>query len=264
MENAIQVFDYNGASVRTVEIDGEPWLVGKDVAEVLGYSNTKDAINAHVDTEDRRILQRSENATFDIPPRGLSIINESGFYSLVLSSKLPTAREFKRWVTSEVLPSIRKHRAYMTPDAIEEALSNPDFIIRLATELKAEREKVKALTEETEEKTKLIGELQPKADYCDQILAHYGTLTITAIAKDYGMTAVKMNALLKNLGVQFRHNDTWFLKSDYSGQGYTHSYTCLYGGQVRVHTLWTQKGRMFLYEFLKKHGVLPECERESA
>lgn len=260
MENAIQIFDYNGASVRTVEIDGEPWFVGKDVADILGYKEPKKAVRDRVFSEDKGVSK------MDTPggKQDTVIINESGVYSLVLSSKLPTAREFKRWVTSEVLPSIRKHRAYMTPDAIEEALSNPDFIIRLATELKAEREKVKALTEETETQSKLIEEMKPKADYCDQILSHYGTLTITAIAKDYGMTAVKMNALLKNLGVQFRHNDTWFLKSDYSGQGYTHSYTCLYGGQVHVHTLWTQKGRMFLYEFLKKHGVLPECERESA
>ncbi|WP_394970219.1 BRO family protein [Candidatus Allofournierella merdipullorum] len=114
--------------VRSVEIDGEPWLVGKDVAQALGYSNTKDAISAHVDEEDRRILQRSEIATIenhipksalpmnfvraDVPNRGLTVINESGLYSLVLSSKLPGAKQFRRWVTSEVLPAIRKKGGY--------------------------------------------------------------------------------------------------------------------------------------------------------
>ena len=99
--------------LRTVEIDGEPWFVGKDVAEALGYSNTKDAITAHVASEDKKLIQRSEITTLEIPNRGMTIINESGLYSLILSSKLPSAKEFKHWVTSEVLPSIRKNGAYI-------------------------------------------------------------------------------------------------------------------------------------------------------
>lgn len=132
--NELMIFENpNFGSIRSVEIDGEAWLVGKDVAQALGYSNTKDAISAHVDEEDRRILQRSEIATIenhipksmlpfdfvptDVPNRGLTIINESGLYSLVLSSKLPGAKQFRRWVTSEVLPTIRKHGAYVKPTA---------------------------------------------------------------------------------------------------------------------------------------------------
>lgn len=112
----IQVFNNpEFGEVRTVNIDGDPWLVGKDVAAALGYSNTKDALASHVDAEDKSILQRSENATFEIPTRGLTIINESGLYSLVLSSKLPTAKKFKHWVTSEVLPTIRKTGGYQKP-----------------------------------------------------------------------------------------------------------------------------------------------------
>lgn len=112
----IQVFNNpEFGEVRTVNIDGDPWLVGKDVAAALGYSNTKDALASHVDAEDKSILQRSENATFEIPTRGLTIINESGLYSLVLSSKLPTAKKFKRWVTSEILPTIRKTGGYQKP-----------------------------------------------------------------------------------------------------------------------------------------------------
>lgn len=116
-------------SVRTLSLDGIPYFVGKDVAEILGYSNTKDAISVHVDEEDKRVIQRSENTTFEIPNRGLTVINESGMYSLVLSSKLPNARKFKRWVTNEVLPTIRKHGVY----AVDELLENPDMLILRGT-----------------------------------------------------------------------------------------------------------------------------------
>ena len=160
--NELKVFNHSEfGTLRGVEIDGESWLVGKDVAERLGYANTKDALSAHVDEDDKRILQKSEIATFenhipksalavdfvwaDIPNRGLTIINESGLYSLVLGSKLPNAKKFKRWVTSEVLPAIRKHGGYLTAEKVEEALLNPDVLIRLATELKDERDARRAL-----------------------------------------------------------------------------------------------------------------------
>ena len=136
MENKLQVFNFEGSKVRTVTINNEPYFVGKDVANILGYKNTKDALLKHVDDEDKlgsRIATPAQN-------REMKVINESGLYSLVLSSKLPSAKKFKRWVTREVLPSIRKHGAYMTDEKIEEALLNPDTIIKLATELKKERE----------------------------------------------------------------------------------------------------------------------------
>ncbi len=139
--NEMKVFTSSEfGTVRTVTIDGEPWFVGKDVAGILGYGNTRDAILSHVDEEDRRVIQKSENATFEIPNRGMSLVNESGLYSLILGSKLSSAKRFKHWVTSEVLPSIRKHSAYLTPEKVEEFLLNPDTIIRLATDLKNERE----------------------------------------------------------------------------------------------------------------------------
>lgn len=139
--NEMKVFtSFEFGTVRTVTIEGEPWFVGKDVAGILGYGNTRDAILSHVDEEDRRVIQKSENATFEIPNRGMSLVNESGLYSLILGSKLSSAKRFKHWVTSEVLPSIRKHSAYLTPEKVEEFLLNPDTIIRLATDLKNERE----------------------------------------------------------------------------------------------------------------------------
>lgn len=156
--NDIQIFNNpEFGKIRLIEREGEPWFVGKEVAEILGYVNTKDAISSHVDEEDRGIIQRSENTTFEIPNRGLTVINESGLYSLILSSKLPKAKQFKHWVTSDVLPAIHKHGAYMTDQTIHKAITDPDFLIQLATELKKEREeKAKALQKIEEDKPKVL------------------------------------------------------------------------------------------------------------
>lgn len=138
--------------IRVLEKGGEPWFVGKDVAEMLGYSNSRDALKKHIDEEDKGVAKCDTLRGKQI----LTIINESGLYSLILSSKLTEAKKIKRWVTNEVLPTIRKHGAYMTDDKIEEILSNPDTIIRLATELKEERAKRKKLEEEVVHKEDVI------------------------------------------------------------------------------------------------------------
>lgn len=133
--------------IRTVEVNGEPWFVGKDVATALGYGEGKSLANAvanHVDEEDKGVTEL-------MTPGGnqkMVIINESGLYSLVLSSKLPGAKKFKRWITSEVIPSIRKHGAYMTPETLEAAIMNPDIMIRLCTVLKEEQDRRKSLEAE--------------------------------------------------------------------------------------------------------------------
>ena len=145
--NELKVFNHSEfGTLRGVEIDGESWLVGKDVAERLGYSNPQKAIRDHVDDEDKAV-----NESFTVNGTMGVLINESGLYSLVLGSKLPNAKKFKRWVTSEVLPAIRKHGGYLTAEKVEEALLNPDVLIRLATELKDEREARRALESKVEE-----------------------------------------------------------------------------------------------------------------
>ena len=174
-------------AIRTVELDGEPWLVGKDVAEALGYSNTKDALAAHVEEEDKLLLQRSENATFDIPNRGMTLINESGLYSLVLSSKLPGAKRFRRWVTTEVLPSIRKHGAYMTPETLEEAILNPDIMIRLCQQLKSEQDKNMALRADNSRLAVQNQIMQPKADYFDELVERNTLTNFRETAKQIGV-----------------------------------------------------------------------------
>lgn len=150
--------------IRTVEREGEPWFVGKDVAQALGYSDTKSALSDHVDEDDKAVIQRGQNATFDIPNRGLTIINESGLYSLVLSSKLPTAKAFKRWITSEVIPSIRKTGGYIAGQA---ELSPEELMARalmVAQKTLAERDaRISALTVENQI-------MAPKAEYFDDLV----------------------------------------------------------------------------------------------
>lgn len=132
--NTPQIFNFEQHEVRTVTIHDEPFFVGKDIADILGYSNPQKAIRDHVDLEDK-----TQNDSFTVNGTAVVLINESGLYSLILKSKLTKAKKFKRWVTSEVLPAIRKHGGYLTPEKVEEALLNPDTIIQLATKLKEER-----------------------------------------------------------------------------------------------------------------------------
>ncbi|EOY7230074.1 Bro-N domain-containing protein [Clostridioides difficile] len=155
MENEMKVEVFKNeqfGEIRVLEKGGEPWFVGKDVAEMLGYSNSRDALKKHIDEEDKGVAKCDTLRGRQI----LTIINESGLYSLILSSKLAEAKKFKRWVTNEVLPTIRRHGAYLTDDKIEEILSNPDTIIKLATELKEKREKIKQLETEVVHKEDVI------------------------------------------------------------------------------------------------------------
>lgn len=209
----MQVFENTEfGSVRTIVKDDEVYFVGKDVAEILGYSNTKDAIATHVDDDDKSILQRSSFPTIenhlpksvfpanfvpaDIPNRGLTIINESGLYSLILSSKLPKAKEFKRWVTSEVLPTIHKHGGYLTQEKINEVLSDPDTIIRLATALKEEQTKTKQLSAVNSTLTVENRIMQPKADYFDELVSRHLLTNFRETAAELG---IKQNAFVKFL-----------------------------------------------------------------
>lgn len=257
--NEIKIFENpDFGKVRTMEIDGEPYFVGKDVAEILGYAKPENALNTHVDGDDTLkqgvidSIGRMQNTT---------LINESGLYSLIISSKLPKAKEFKRWVTSEVLPSIRKHGMYAT----EELIANPDLAIAAFTALKKEMEMRKALQQTLEHQTAAITAMQPKADYCDTILAADDLIPITIIAKEYGMTAREMNNLLHKEHIQYKQGGTWLLYKEHADKGLTKTKTNKYRGydgnqHVSIHTYWTQKGRHFIYEILKSRGVMPTAE----
>lgn len=252
-----EIFNFQGQQVRTVTINGEPYFVGKDVAEVLGYNDTNQAVRKHVDDEDKLTRQFDGSGQ----KRNMTIINESGLYALILGSKLPQAKEFKRWVTSEVLPTIRRHGAYLTDSKIEEVLLSPDTIINLATQLKNERAEKEQLKIELEEARK-------QTSYLDLILQTKDQLTTTQIAQDYGMSASKFNQLLKDLRIQRKVNSQWVLYKQYLGKGYIASRTFEYIGRddrchSKITTVWTQLGRKFLYDVLKeREGILPLVEQE--
>ncbi|NKC42918.1 phage repressor protein/antirepressor Ant [Lactobacillus mulieris] len=178
----LRLFQFEEQNVRTLVIDDEPYFVGKDVAEILGYSDLNRAINQHVDREDRKALSRRDKGD-SVPSLWMNkndfkdkiLINESGLYSLIMASQLPTAKKFKRWVTHEVLPTIRKHGAYMTEQKIEEALLNPDTLITLAKQLKAEKEQRLLAQKQVEEMT-------PKAVFHDAVANAENTMLVRDVA----------------------------------------------------------------------------------
>ncbi|EGQ3661977.1 phage antirepressor [Staphylococcus pseudintermedius] len=250
----LQIFNFEELPVRTLTVDDEPYFVGKDVAEILGYSKARNAIAKHVDFEDKK------DAPIQGPLGGtqkMTIINESGLYSLIFSSKLESAKRFKRWVTSEVLPAIRKHGIYATDSVIEQTIQNPDYIIHVLTEFKKEREG--RLVAEQQ-----VQELKPKATYYDLVLQNKSLLSVSKIAKDYGMSARALNKLLHELGVQYKQGDIWLLYAKHQDKGYTQTSTyALDEKHSKVTTKWTQKGRLFIYELLKNKGILPSIEKSN-
>lgn len=255
----LQIFNNTElGSVRIATIDNEPMFVGKDVAEILGYSNPRDALAKHVDDEDKGVAKCDTLGGV----QDLTVINESGLYSLILSSKLPKAKKFKRWVTSEVLPSIRKHGVY----AIDEVLNNPDMLINALQELKAERERTKSLTETVAVQKQQITEMQPKASYYDVVINCKDLVAISVIAKDYGWSAKRMNRYLHEKGVQYKQGDIWLLYQKYAEKGYTNTKTHSHLGNdgsmhTTVHTYWTQSGRLFIYDLLKSDNIVPLIEQ---
>ena len=223
--------------IRTCMVDGETYFVGKDVASALGYTNTNQALIKHIDEEDK------QTSRFEMGGQkySMTVINESGLYSLILSSKLDSAKRFKRWVTSEVLPAIRQNGRY---------------------ELQQQNRALESRNALLEE---INREQRPLTDYARNILSSTQTVTITQIAQDYGFTAVRFNELLMHLRIQHKVGGQWILYAPYLNRGYVQSFSSYFVKpdgevQVKVHTRWTQGGRLFLYGELKKAGVLPLIE----
>ena len=223
--------------IRTCTMNGETYFVGKDVASALGYKNTMDALMRHVDDEDKQ----TSGFTMGSHRYSMTVVNESGLYSLILSSKLDSARRFKRWLTSEILPTIRKNGHY----ELEQRTRKLENRNTLLEEISAQQ--------------------KPLTDYARHILSSTQTVTITQIAQDYGFTAVRFNELLKHLHIQHKVGGQWILYAPYIGKGYVQSFSSYFVQpdgevQVKLHTRWTQSGRLFLYEELKRAAVLPLIE----
>ena len=220
--------------VRTLVIDNEPWFVGKDVAAALGYINQNRDIVCHVDEDDRKMIDKTQYQNgIELGQRGGWIINESGLYSLILGSKLESAKKFKKWVTSEVLPSIRKNGVYATDKMIHDIVENPDLGIELFTRLKEERA------------------ARLKAEQTNAILMHVKkTYTASEIAKEIGMrSAIELNKWLEEKGIQYKVNDTWLPKAEYADRGFFDiKQDVLDNGRVIYHRRITQLGREFILE----------------
>ena len=252
-ENKIILFKHEEfGEIRTLNIDGEPWFVGKDISEILGYKDNVNALKSHVDEEDKLRWQITTSGQ----RREVTVINESGLYSLILSNKLPSAKKFKHWVTAEVLPSLRKHGAYITAETLHKTMSDPRELAKLLTTLADEQDKRRKLEEEN-------AFLSVKAKYYDRILQSKNSVPVTQIAKDYGMSAIAFNRMLHDYGIQYPIRGSWVLYAEYANLGYTQSKTyAIDEDKAVMHTCWTQAGRIFLYNFLAERGITPMCERE--
>lgn len=263
--NDMQIFNNPSfGNIRTLEDNGTILFCAKDVAGVLGYDQPRKAVERHCRCGTKCTVPhpQSESKTIE-----MTFIPESDLYRLTFNSKMPKAEEFTDWVTSEILPSIRKHGAYATEVTLTNIINNPEFGIQLLTNLKQEQDKRKALELENAHQKQMLLEAQPKLEYVDQILSCTNAVNITQIAKDYGMGAIKMNQKLHELKIQYKQNKQWLLYEKYANLGYVKSNTSCFedrnGNQCAViHTKWTQKGRMFLYEKLKDVGILPLIEQE--
>jgi len=250
MQNAIQIFENKEfGQLGVLMIDSKPYFPASDCAKALGYKDTINAIKRHCKgVAKRHILTAGGSQTANFIPEG-------DLYRLIIRSKLPTAEKFEQWVFDEVLPSIRKHGAYINEDVIRRMQEDSEYAAELLRNLTAERNRNNALVGR-------VSMLVPKALYHDIILQCTDAVQVSIIAKDYGMSAVAFNKLLHKLGVQFRIGKTWLLYTQHQGNGYTVTNTYTKNGiTTLIHTCWTQRGRFWLYELLKSQGILPDAEK---
>ncbi|MCI2885842.1 phage antirepressor KilAC domain-containing protein [Staphylococcus hominis] len=245
----LQVFQNTQfGNLEILTIEGKEWFPAVRVAEILGYTNPHKAVRDH--TKEKGVTIRSVLSKGG--KQNKKFIDEGNLYRLITRSKLPQADEFEEWVFEDVLPSIRKHGLYATDNVIEQTIQNPDYIIRVLTEFKKEKEHNLLLQQQ-------VGELKPKADYVDEILKSTGTLATTQIAADYGISAQKLNKLLHEARLQRKVNKQWVLYSEHMGKSYTESDTIPIvrsdGREDTVlQTRWTQKGRLKIHEIMTEFG----------
>ncbi|HOF67984.1 MAG TPA: phage antirepressor KilAC domain-containing protein [Ruminococcus sp.] len=249
MNYNIQLIEQKEVLGRDFRIYGDyenPLFLAKDIAEMLGLSNVTDMIK-RVDIDEVTKLNLG----------GLqgdcNFLTENGLYEVLMQSRKPIAKEFKRQVKI-ILKDIRRHGLY----AADELLNNPDFLLKAALALKEARDKVRSLENEVEE-------LKPKSLYCDMILDCKDLVSTTQIAKDYGRSAQWLNKYLNKIGIQYKRSNMWVLYDEYAKQGLasskTHLVTDSDGNEhARVHTYWTQAGRLYIYQRLKEDGILPLVE----
>lgn len=260
--NELQNFNFNNLQVRTVLIDSEPWFVVADVAKAIEATNPTDLAKL-VDDEDK-----SRQSLGSGSPK--NIINESGLYQILLRSNNRNAKPFRKWVTREVLPTIRKHGAYMTDSKAQDVLSGSglaDLLLQAGNQIKKLESEKATIQIENQELVAELEEATEKTRYLDLILESPDKMTATQIAFDYGMSAAAFNKLLSSFKIQRKVNGQWILYRQYMGKGYTKTETFPITHKdgrrgTTTNTVWTQKGREFLYRKLKKNGYLPLVEQD--
>ncbi|PEN90112.1 DNA-binding protein [Bacillus cereus] len=261
----MQTFSHNMfGNIEVLIQDGKEYFPATDVAKVLGYTNPHKAIRDHCKQEGVNESLVPTNSGKQVK----KFINEPNVYRLIARSNLPQAEQFETWVFEEVLPSIRKHGAYMTPPTINALLQDPDLLIGLASQLKQEQQARQMAEQKNLMLTQQVAEHASKITYLDQILQSKDTVTVSQIAADYGLSAVRFNKILKDEKVQYKVNDQWLLYAKHQNKGYTKSQTIDVthsdgSKSVKMNTRWTQKGRLFIHDMLTKRGVIPEMDREA-
>lgn len=250
--NEMQVFNYKSSQVRTVEINNEPWFVLKDVCAVLDLGSAH-KVSERLDEDERNQIPLTDSLG---RKQETTIINESGLYNVILRSDKPEAKPFRKWVTSEVLPSIRKTGGYALPK---------DYPAALRALADAEEQKLRLLTE-NQQQAQVIADFEPIRQYVDTILESKGAMATSQIAADYGLTAQKLNKILHEGGVQRNVNGQWLLYAKYMGKGYTKSKTIqIIRSDGRPDTImqtqWTQKGRLMIHEILTARGIEAVMDR---
>ena len=250
--NEMQVFNYKSSQVRTVEINNEPWFVLKDVCAVLDLGSAH-KVSERLDEDERNQIPLTDSLG---RKQETTIINESGLYNVILRSDKPEAKPFRKWVTSEVLPSIRKTGGYALPK---------DYPAALRALADAEEARLRLLAE-NQHQAQVIADFEPIRQYVDTILESKGTMATSQIAADYGLTAQKLNKILHDGGIQRNVNGQWLLYAKHMGKGYTKSKTIqIMRSDGRpdsiMQTQWTQKGRLMIHEILTARGIEAVMDR---
>jgi prophage antirepressor-like protein len=261
----ISLYKFNGRPVRLVDQNGDPWFVAKDVCDVL--ETRTDNLQAILDTDE---IQKADPYSIGVKtnsPHGIILINESGLYSLILRSRKPEAKSFKKWVTSVVLPSINKYGGYMTPQAVEEMVTSPDSMIKFFTEMKTLHKRIDEQTQTIRVQDCLIADqehsiqaLKPAAEYADRVMDSTRLMPTNLIAKQLNMSAITLNKILHEEGVQYRSGECWVLTTKHQDSGYvkivTHTITRSDGKPDTVKQMkWTEKGQRFIFDLIDKRNA---------
>ena len=251
--NNIQIFSSpQFGDIRVSGTSEQPLFCLVDICRPLGLEQIT-RVKSNLDEDGVTIskvidsMGREQDANF---------VTESGLYQVIFQSRKPEAKQFRKWVTSEVLPSIRKHGAYMTQDTIQKAITNPDFLIQLATELKVEQQRRIEAEETSRLQQEQLKIAAPKVQYVDEVLQSVNTYNVNLIAKELGMSAETLNKKMHDMKVIYRNGQTWVLTAKYQGKGYTktrtHSFTRSDGTiGTSMLTVWTESGRKFIHSLFK-------------